>query len=142
MGWTRRDFAVTFQRMLRQRYVEIGREVQRLRNNLGYSQEELAHRAGVSYKTISRMETPPSDPHETRGSTYRKVAEALGVTVEHLRAPLTRGATISESDLAGAGTLEQGLAEGGQDLRQDEEASDKPKDAQGRRKRASGGGDA
>lgn len=103
MGWSKQDFTATFQRMLRQRYEEIGREVERLRNNLGYSQEELAFRARVSVKTVSRIESPPKapkEPHEIRGSTYRKLAEVLGVTVEHLRAPLMRNVAITESEEA------------------------------------------
>lgn len=122
--------------MVRDRYVEIGREVVRLRENLGYSQEELAHRAGVSVKTISRMESPGEEPNETRGSTYRKVAAALGVTVEHLRAPLNRGAQIRVG--SPSETLERGLDEAGQDLRRGDEGSGKSKGARGRPQKAAG----
>lgn len=142
MGWTRRDFAETFQRMLRQRYVEIGKEVTRLREALGYSQEALAAAAGVSTKTISRIESPPADgPHETRGSTYRKLAPVLGVTVEHLRAPLLRNAEIHEpaTEESAAEILEQGLAEAAQAVRQAEATSSRSKAAPRRRKPAAGG---
>lgn len=96
MGWTRRAFAETFQRMLRDRYVEIGETVRTLRENQGLSQEALASAAGVSAKTVSRIESPPkTGAHAIRGSTFRKLAGVLGTTVEELRAPLTRGGTIT-----------------------------------------------
>lgn len=88
MGWTKRDFAETFQRMLEDRYREVGRDVKRRRLLKGLSQEELAHQAGVSYKTISRVEK--GGPHESRGGTFRKIAEALDVRVEVLLEPLYR----------------------------------------------------
>jgi transcriptional regulator with XRE-family HTH domain len=96
MGWTRRDFAATFERIVRDRYVEIGALVRQLREEQGLSQEALAARASVSVKTISRIETPPAKGHhEIRGGTFRKLADALGVTVAQLRAPLNRNGTIT-----------------------------------------------
>lgn len=86
MGWTRRDIAATFQRMLRERYEEVGREVKRLRLSKGLTHEGLAHEAKVSVKTISRVEN--GRLHEHRGGTYRKLAVALGVPPEVLLAPL------------------------------------------------------
>lgn len=95
-GWTRKDFAATFQRLVRERYEEVGREIKRLRVAQGHSQESLAAAAGLSSKTISRIESPPRNgPFETRGSTFRKLASALGVSVAHLRAPLNEAATIT-----------------------------------------------
>ena len=82
LGWTRRDIAATFQRMLQDRYRRAGREIRRLRKARGLSQEELAHRAGMSMKTVSRTEN--GGDHEHRGSTYRRLAEALNVPPEHL----------------------------------------------------------
>ena len=95
VGWTRRDLAATFQAMTRERWEQVGETVRTLREELGFSQEELAHRAGLSAKTISRIESPPaSGAHEVRGSTFRKLAGALGVQVSDLRAPL-QPATVS-----------------------------------------------
>lgn len=98
LGWTRREFAATFQRMLLDRYREIGREVRRLRENKGWTQERLAQEAGLATKTISRIESPGDEPHEIRPTTYLKLSGALGVSVEHLRAPLFRNAEISQSN--------------------------------------------
>jgi transcriptional regulator with XRE-family HTH domain len=44
----------------------------------GLTQEELAHRAGVSVKTIQRIESP-RPRHDLRASTIRKVAAVLGL---------------------------------------------------------------
>jgi len=141
MGWTRRDFAATFQRMIRDRYIEVGKEVRRLRLSQGYTQEALAHKAGVTTKTISRMESPPKEgePHETRPGTYRKVAEALGVSVAHLRAPLTRNAEITETP---SEILERELGAGVQDHGRAEEEAARLKAEQDRRARGAGSGDA
>jgi transcriptional regulator with XRE-family HTH domain len=91
MGWTRRDIAATFQRMLQDRYRRAGDEVRRLRLARGLSQEELAHRAGMSTKTVARIEK--GSDHEHRGSTYRRLAEALDVPPERLL-----GIIFSEDD--------------------------------------------
>lgn len=96
MGWTTRDFAATFQRMIHERYVEVGRRVRELREARGLSQEALAGLAGLSSKTISRVESPPKNgAHETRGGTHRKLAAALETTVGYLREPLAVVATIT-----------------------------------------------
>lgn len=86
MGWTRRDIAATFQRMLQERYEKVGSEVRRLRLSQGLTHETLAFKAGVSVKTISRVEN--GRLHEHRGGTYRKIAQALGVDVQVLLAPI------------------------------------------------------
>lgn len=82
LGWTRRDIAATFQRMLQDRYVEAGKEVRRLRLRQGLTHESLAHAAGVSTKTVQRIEQ--GSGHEHRGTSYRKIAEALGVPAAQL----------------------------------------------------------
>lgn len=94
LGWTRRDIAATFQRMLQERYETVGREVRRLRLSQGLTHETLAFKAGVSVKTISRVEN--GRLHEHRGGTYRKIAEALGIDVQVLLAPIFTSPTAGD----------------------------------------------
>lgn len=89
--------------MIEDRHREVGRIVLRLRTQQGLSQEALAAEAGVSYKTIARIE---KGAHETRGSTYRKIAAALGIDVTELLSPLVAGDSSTpmgrlERELAG-----------------------------------------
>lgn len=93
MGWTRRDFARYFREVIEERYRRAGLLVKAERLRQGHTQESLAARAGVSVKTVSRVEK--GGLHETRGSTYRKLAEALGVPVQRFTAPLV------DDDVAG-----------------------------------------
>jgi len=65
-------------------YLEVGKAVRRLRLQHALTQEQLADEAKISAKTVSRVETG----HKTHGSTYRKLARALGVPVKELLAPL------------------------------------------------------
>src|SRR5215217_5778034 len=53
-------------------------EVRRLRKLRGWSQVELAERAGVSAFTVTEIETGRREP---RPSTLRKLANALGVEI-------------------------------------------------------------
>ena len=55
--------------------------VKELRRRKGWSQRDLANRAGVGQDTISNMELRR---HEPRPSTLRKIAGALGVEVTDL----------------------------------------------------------
>lgn len=55
---------------------EIGARIVRLRESRSLGQEDLAHEAGVSVKTISRLE---NGRHEGRQGTIRRVAQALDV---------------------------------------------------------------
>jgi transcriptional regulator with XRE-family HTH domain len=65
----------------------IGQRIEELRRLRGWSQVQLADKAGVVRATVSRYE------HARRGRlelpTLRKIAEAFGVGVDHL----TRGST-------------------------------------------------
>jgi transcriptional regulator with XRE-family HTH domain len=54
-----------------------------LRLDAGYSQAELAERAGLTREAISMMETGKRSPYPR---TMRKLADALGVTVADIRA--------------------------------------------------------
>lgn len=65
----------------------IARNVALLRNHRGWSQAELARKAGVSQRTISNMENPDT---ETTPTTDRveKVAEVFGLQLYQLAMPL------------------------------------------------------
>jgi transcriptional regulator with XRE-family HTH domain len=56
-------------------------KLRRLRREAALSQQDLAERAGTTQETISRLER---GHHHARGSTLRKLAEALGVAPKEL----------------------------------------------------------
>lgn len=56
----------------------FGKSVQAARLERGWSQDELAEKAGVSRPTVSRVELG----HEPSMRTARKLATALGLSVE------------------------------------------------------------
>ncbi|WP_109465270.1 helix-turn-helix transcriptional regulator [Albibacillus kandeliae] len=58
--------------------------LKKLRGDL--SQEALAEKAGVSRKTISRIENGEADPEKIRLVTVERLAKALGTTAEKLAA--------------------------------------------------------
>ena len=61
----------------------VAANLRRLRNRLDITQEELAHRAGLSTRYVSKIETGRSSPTVT---ALGQLAEALGVgPVELLR---------------------------------------------------------
>jgi transcriptional regulator with XRE-family HTH domain len=59
----------------------IGQKIVELREHAGLSQLELAQRAGVVEKTISRAENGRVD---VRGGTLRSIAKALDVEIDEL----------------------------------------------------------
>jgi len=59
----------------------LGLAVQQLRDKRGLSQQELAEKIGVSQPTLSRLERGLGRPDAL---ILRRLAEALGVTVDHL----------------------------------------------------------
>ena len=59
----------------------IGDQLRDLRKRRLLTQEQLAERSGVGVATIIRIERNQVEP---RGSTIRKLAEALGVEPEDL----------------------------------------------------------
>ncbi len=69
------------QRQSRDRLV-LAQRVKRLRTQLGWTQQELARRAGISRITISRIENE-KDP-SPRVETLEKLANALGVKLAEL----------------------------------------------------------
>lgn len=96
MGWTRRDAARYFQGMIEERYRRIGLLVKQERLRQGLTHELLAAKAELSVKTVSRVEN--GRLHETRPTTYRKLAKALGVPVATFMAPLFEGADTPPID--------------------------------------------
>lgn len=60
----------------------MGYHIKELREAVGMTQEELASKSGVSRVTISALETKKEC--NTTSKTLRKIAEALGVTVDRL----------------------------------------------------------
>ncbi|MFL5737479.1 MAG: helix-turn-helix domain-containing protein [Actinomycetota bacterium] len=54
--------------------------IRKAREERGWSQEQLAYRSGLSAKTIQKLEAG----EDTRVSTLRKIADALGVAVDSL----------------------------------------------------------
>lgn len=92
LGWTRRSVAFTVLSAMDEYRREIGHRVAAYRDSANLTQEELAHAAGTSVKTVSRLE---NGRHEPELSTLRKFADALGVEVQDLQgkppAPLGLG---------------------------------------------------
>lgn len=81
MGWTRRSGAASLILALDVQRREVGRRVVQLRESKGWGQEDLAHEAGVSVKTVSRVE---NGRHESRNNTVERIADALGVDKDEL----------------------------------------------------------
>ncbi len=59
----------------------IGERIKSLRENLGLSQEELAHSTGMHKNTIARWERDELQP---RGTSLAKIARALRTTSTYL----------------------------------------------------------
>ena len=59
----------------------LGREIQRIRNKRGLSQEQLAERSELDTITIGFIEQGRREP---RLKTLMKIADALGVRVKDL----------------------------------------------------------
>lgn len=76
MAWTRHPAAISLLQVMDEHRKQAGLRVVKLREARGLSQEELAHRAGVSVRTISRLE---NGRHDGRRGTVRAIAEALSV---------------------------------------------------------------
>ena len=66
---------------MKDRPTYIGRNIARLRNQLGISQTELAERLGLYQKAVSRWENNELVPD---GYDLIRLAEGLGCTVEEL----------------------------------------------------------
>lgn len=64
--------------------MSLGKKIQRLRREKGWTQEELASQLGVSAQAVSKWETDVSSPDI---SLLRSLAEALGTSVDQLLSP-------------------------------------------------------
>jgi transcriptional regulator with XRE-family HTH domain len=60
----------------------LGERVKTLRERQGLTQSELAQRCGIAQATISRLET--GDLKDVQSSVAKRLARALGVTVDYL----------------------------------------------------------
>lgn len=95
----------------------IGARLVAARQRLGWSREELAFRAGLSWPAVSQIESGRRT--HPRPSTLAALAEALGVTVDYLvrgvpaDAPMLKHLALPYRDDAGfADTVEPFVAEG------------------------------
>lgn len=59
-------------------HVNFGVAIRQARKKLGWSQEQLAQKAGVSRPTVARVETG----NDVTTTTIIKLARALGLTLE------------------------------------------------------------
>lgn len=107
LGWTRRSAAISVLLVLEEQRKRAGERVIKLREAKNWSQEDLASKAGLSTKTISRFE---NGRHEGRNDTIRKLARALRVNEVDITGPpppplgletQTQEAPRVENELAG-----------------------------------------
>lgn len=75
--WTPRSAAVSLLRALEDHRKAAGLRLVALREARGWTQEDLAHAADLSVKTISRFE---NGRHDGRRDTLDKLVKALGVS--------------------------------------------------------------
>lgn len=60
----------------------MARNIRKLRNEQGISQDKLSKLAEVSFNTVTKIEA--GDTPNPTVETVRKIAEALGVTIDDL----------------------------------------------------------
>ena len=60
----------------------IGKNIKKLRNKLGLSQEKLAKKSGVKYTTLTKIESNVIKKPSVM--VMAKIAKALGVSIEKL----------------------------------------------------------
>lgn len=65
---------------------DLATHIRQLREDLGWTQEELARRAHIDQADLSRIERGGTDP---RWSTVNRIIDALGETFELTVAPTT-----------------------------------------------------
>jgi transcriptional regulator with XRE-family HTH domain len=76
LGWTRRSAAVSVLLAMDEHRAQAGQRLRVLREQRGWSQEDLARESKLSTKTVSRFE---NGRHDGRRQTIRQLAEALGI---------------------------------------------------------------
>ncbi|RYD75689.1 MAG: helix-turn-helix domain-containing protein, partial [Sphingobacteriales bacterium] len=64
--------------------MELSERIKELRSQHGFSQDEMAKRAGLSLRTIQRIESGETEP---RGDTLRRIAEVFNLKPEDLKVP-------------------------------------------------------
>ncbi len=84
MGWTRRNAGVSVLLVMDEHRKQAGQRLAQIRDSKGLSQEDLAQRANLSVKTVSRFE---NGRHDGRRSTVRQIAEALDVSEADILGP-------------------------------------------------------
>jgi transcriptional regulator with XRE-family HTH domain len=84
MGWTRRNVGVTVLLAMDEHRKQAGQRLAQIRDAQGLSQEDLARKAELSVKTISRFE---NGRHDGRRDTVRRIVEALGIEEADLIGP-------------------------------------------------------
>ena len=62
--------------------LQLAKRIRQLRKKYGYTQNELAEKAGIDYKHIQRLEG--KNPPAVRIDTLEKIANALGIEIEKL----------------------------------------------------------
>jgi len=62
--------------------ITIGKNIKKLRNKLGLSQEEFAQKSGVKYTTLTKIES--SVIKKPSVMVMDQIAKALGVSIEDL----------------------------------------------------------
>ena len=67
-----------------QRRTKNERKLKQLRRIQGYSQKLLAEKSGVSLRAIQQYEQGQKDIHKAQAGTVKKLADALGVSMEEL----------------------------------------------------------
>ncbi len=61
---------------------DIGKNIKKLRNKLGLSQEEFAQKSGVKYTTLTKIESGVIKKPSVM--VMAQIAKALGVSIEDL----------------------------------------------------------
>jgi len=61
---------------------KIGKKMKKYRKKIGISQDVLSKRANLAYHTIAKIEA--GSTHDPRIETVKKIADALGVTIDDL----------------------------------------------------------
>ena len=61
---------------------DIGKNIKKLRNKFGLSQEEFAQKSGVKYTTLTKIES--SVIKKPSVMVMAQIAKALGVSIEDL----------------------------------------------------------